>query len=76
MGSNGRHIFDDTCFLPGFELKIVGFGVSLIAHLCNHVFMPGGSVHQQFRLIKRTCKRFFDVYMFSFGYGKHANGEM
>ncbi|MNY35819.1 hypothetical protein D3C86_1702530 [compost metagenome] len=55
------HVFDDTGFLPAFELKIVGFRMSLIAHLSNYFIKFLSLLHHKLCFPKCTRHRFFNV---------------
>ncbi len=69
-------ILDDACFLPRFELKVVGFGVTLVSHLGHYFGVFPGCLHHQFRLQKRTAQRLLHIHMLTLGHRHHHCREM
>src|SRR5690606_13995528 len=59
------NIFNNTSVFPSLILEIIGFGVSLISHLCRKFWILPSLGHHQFNLIERSCHWFFNIYMFA-----------
>ncbi|MNY34522.1 hypothetical protein D3C86_1688690 [compost metagenome] len=76
MRGDGSDVLNDARFLPGFKLKIIGFRVSLVTHLCNHLVVFPGGFHHQLNFIKSTCHWFLNIHMFAQAHGHHGNREM
>ncbi len=76
MSGDSCHIFNDTGFFPCFELKIIGFRVSLITHLGNHPWILLSCFHYQLRLKESAAQRFLHINVFPFGHRQHYCREV
>ncbi len=76
MCGDCRHVFDNAGVFPCLELEVIGFGVSLIAHLSSELGMLAGHFHHEFAFEECAAHRFFNVYVFAVGESQHCNGEV
>ena len=63
VGGDASDVFDDTGFAPCFELKIVGAGVSLIAHLSDEVRVLSCHAHESLSLAEGVGEWLFDIHV-------------
>ena len=76
MSNYRGNIFDDACFLPCFELEIVGFGMSLITYLSGNLWMTLGHLNQQLTFLESPNQGFLTINMLSIFHCHHCDKEM
>ena len=75
MSGDSCYILYQTSFFPCLELEIIGFGMSLVTHLCDHAIFLF-TAHHQFYFLESTRHRFFNIYMFAVGHCLDCDREM
>ena len=76
VSSDGSNVLDNTSVEPCLELEVVGFGVTLVAHLSYLVGALARGLHEEFSLEESACERFFDIHVLAHGQGEHADWEV
>ena len=70
------YVLDDACFHPCLELEVVGFGVSLVAYLCDDFGMAVCHFDEYFAFLEGADEGFFAIDVFAVLHGCHADYEV